>query len=369
MQGRIGRIAIAHDYLTQRGGAEKVVLSLARAFPDAPIYTTLYSPEDTFPEFKDLDVRTSFLNKVSLFRSQHRLALPLLAFAVRSVRIDADVVVVSTSGWAHGYRASGKKLVYCHSPARWLYQADAYLGNSSGVLRRVLLKGLKPFLKEWDLRMAAESDRYLSNSSVVRSRVRETYGIEARVVPAPHRMDALDGVECPRMLEGVDTGDFFLCVSRLLPYKNVDKVVDAFSSLGRRLVVVGSGPELNSLKRRAGANVSFLQNISDSELGWLYMNCQGLVAASYEDYGLTPVEAAFWGKACVALRWGGYLDTIVEGVNGVFFDNPESDAISQAVLDFETRSWDADLIVKYSQRFAEDRFLGEMRSEVESLHI
>ena len=117
------RVAIAHDYLTQRGGAERVVLALTRAFPDAPVYTTLFDPASTFPEFSSVDVRTSGLNRVSAFRRDHRLALPVLAMAANSIRIDADVVIASSSGWAHGFRTSGAKVVYCYSPARWLYQS------------------------------------------------------------------------------------------------------------------------------------------------------------------------------------------------------------------------------------------------------
>ena len=122
------RIAIAHDYLTQRGGAERVVLSMARAFPESPIYTTLYEPELTYPEFTDLDIRVSRLNAIGVLRRNHRLALPVLSLASSMINIDADIVVVSSSGWAHGFSTRGRKLVYCHSPARWLYQRETYLG-------------------------------------------------------------------------------------------------------------------------------------------------------------------------------------------------------------------------------------------------
>lgn len=128
------QIAIAHDYLTQRGGAERVVLMLSRMFPDAPIYTSLYDPDGTYPEFAELDIRTSHLNRVPFFRKHHRAALPLLPFAISSMKIDAELVIVSSSGWAHGMRTRGIKLAYTYAPARWLYEGDRYLGDRKSVV-------------------------------------------------------------------------------------------------------------------------------------------------------------------------------------------------------------------------------------------
>ena len=139
-------MAIAHDYLTQRGGAEKVVLSMSKAFPNAPIYTLLYDPDGTYPEFADRDVRVSPLNRVSLFRKHHRVALPVLPFAAGAMFVDADVVVTSSSGWAHGFRTDGHKLVHCHTPAHWLYALDHYLKPDGDRLKRAGLKVGSPLL-------------------------------------------------------------------------------------------------------------------------------------------------------------------------------------------------------------------------------
>src|SRR5436190_15727729 len=178
------RIALVHDYLTQRGGAERVVLSLTRAFPDAPLYTSLYDPAGTFPEFADLDVRPLLLNAVVPLRRRHRFALPLLAYAFSRLRVEADVVVCSSSGWAHGAQVEGRKIVYCHNPARWLYQPDRYLRDQSSALR-IVARGLRRPLLRWDRAAAASADRYLANSSFVAQRIRDSYGIEAEVVPPP----------------------------------------------------------------------------------------------------------------------------------------------------------------------------------------
>src|SRR3954466_7289268 len=184
------RVAIAHDYLTQRGGAERVVLALHRAFPDAVIHTTLYDPDGTYPEFRNARVVVSPLHRIRALRREHRAALPFLPYAVSRLPVDADIVVVSSSGWAHGVPATGRKLVYCHAPARWLYQADAYLGeDASGSAQAQALGMLGGWLRRWDRRAAASADLYLANSTVVRERIAAAYGIDAHVVAPPHGID------------------------------------------------------------------------------------------------------------------------------------------------------------------------------------
>jgi glycosyltransferase involved in cell wall biosynthesis len=356
-------VALVHDYLTQRGGAERVVLTLAGAYPDATIHTSLYDPAGTFPEFAAHDVRTLPLDRVRLLRNHHRLALPLLAPAFSRMHVDADVTVCSSSGWAHGAHTSGAKVVYCHNPARWLYQVDQYLSGSSG-LAGAGMALLAPPLRRWDARAAASADRYLVNSRAVRARVAEVYGIDADVVPPPVDIDVAGPREAP---PGIEPG-FLLCVSRLLAYKNVGAVVDAFRTLGdQRLVVVGTGPLADELAATAPSNVTLLGRVSDDELRWLYGACLGLVAASYEDFGLTPVEAAAFAKPTAALRWGGFLDTIVEGRTGCFIERPEPGPIADAVRDLVATRWSADVLTDHARTYAPDRFLASVGAVVESV--
>ena len=351
------KVALAHDYLTQRGGAERVVASLRRAFPDAPLYTSLYEPEHTFPEFREGDVRTLPLDRVHLLRRHHRLALPLLARSFSRLEIDADVAICSSSGWAHGARVRGRKIVYCHTPARWLYQSDRYLGASAPVGARAALTLQRRFLLGWDRAAASSAARYVANSTVVRDRIRSLYGIEAQIVAPP---PALDPHGPQRAVAGLKPG-FTLTVARLLPYKNVDAVVEAFARLPGQLVVVGSGPDAQRLQRNAPANVSFTGRVDDDELRWLYANSSGLVAASYEDFGLTPLEAASFGRPSAVLRFGGYLDTVVPET-GVFFDRPEPDEIRGAVERLHATTWDEDAIRAHGESFSEERFVARMRA-------
>ncbi|MEP6695486.1 MAG: glycosyltransferase [Pseudonocardiales bacterium] len=355
-------VALAHDYLTQRGGAERVVLELLRAYPGAPLYTATHLPSATFPEFSQHEIHTSVLNRVPAIRADHRLGLPLYAPVFSRMRIEADLVICSSSGWAHGVQATGRKVVYCHNPARWLYQQDEYLRDSHPAIRAI--SGLlAPSLRRWDRKAAATADVYLANSTVVAGRVRAIYGIEATVLPPPPALTP-DGEQ--REVAGVEPG-FFLCVARLHAYKNVDALMEAFCSLpAERLVVVGDGPYRDRLLAMARPNMTFLHRASDAELRWLYANSRAVLAASYEDYGLTPLEAAAFGRPVAVLRWGGYLDTVVEGGTGVFFDRPAADAILPAIEDLLGRAWSDQVIRSHSELFSRERFVRRLHGLIEA---
>lgn len=360
-------VVLAHDYATQRGGAERVVLKIADAFPGSLMYTTLYEPKLTFPEFAGLDVRPGGLNRVAFLRRHHRLALPLLASAVDAQRVTGELLIASSTGWAHGYQGANYTVVYCHAPARWLYQKDRYLGSHGessmrGRLRlaaaRAALETLSPPLRNWDASAARRADVYLANSTVTQRAISEAYGIDAEVLPPPPAL-LPDGEE--RTIPTIAPG-YFLCVARLLPYKNVDVIVNAVNDLpDTRLIVVGVGPDLERLTRLAGARVTLLGNVDDAELRWLYRHCTALIAASYEDYGLSPLEAGSFGRPSLVLRDGGFLDTVVEGTTGVFFDSPSSPAISDGIGRVLSHPWNASVIAEHVGSFAAERFIGRLR--------
>jgi glycosyltransferase involved in cell wall biosynthesis len=367
---RAGRpaVAIAHDYLTQRGGAERVVLDIARTFPDAPIYTTLYDPDATFPEFRDLEVIVSPLNRVGLLRRHHRLALPLLPLAAHTMRVDAEVVVVSSSGWAHGFSTGGAKIVYCHNPARWLYQTDEYLGSGSmSQVKRAVVAAVRAPLTAWDRRAAHSADLYLSNSTVVRDRIDAAYGIKADLLhPAAGVSPQGRQAEVPDLWEWAELG-YHLVVSRLLPYKNIDQVLRAVEGTEERIVVVGRGPELPYLRRVAPPNAMLLHGLSDAQMRWLYAHATALLAPSREDFGLTPLEAGAFGKPVIALRAGGYLDTVVEGRTGEFFDEAVPEQIRAAIARARTRRWDVEAIEDHVDSFSRERFSQAMLDLVHSV--
>lgn len=354
------RVAITHDYLTQRGGAERVVLGISDIFPHAPIHTSLYAPDATFDEFRIRDVRPSRANAIGPLRDHHRVALPLYPLILRTQPIEADVTICSSSGWAHGARVSGKKLVYCHAPARWLYQGDTYLAGFPSPAR-LTFPLLRPALLHWDRRAAATADRYVANSTHTRNMIRDAYGIDAEVLAPPHSIDPA-GPQTP--VEGCEPG-FHLTVSRLLSYKNVPQVVEAFRRMpDERLMVVGEGPLRDELEAGRPPNVALLGTVDDAELSWLYANATALVAVSYEDLGLTPVEAALFGTPTLAIRYGGYLDTIVEGVNGLFMDDPSPRSIRAAVEAFDGSALDEAEIRRSTERFSRPTFEARLRELV-----
>ncbi|HZQ15473.1 MAG TPA: glycosyltransferase [Gaiellaceae bacterium] len=352
---------LVHDYLTQRGGAERVALALTGAFPGAPLLTSFYDPATTFPGFAAVDVRTLPLDRIGPLRRRSRAALPVLAPAFAAHRVRADVVVCSSSGWAHLVRTSGAKIVYCHSPAKWLYRPDDYLGARAPRQVRAALAALAPALRAADRRGAATADLYVANSTFVQGQIADVYGIDAEIVFPPAGLDA-DGPQQP--VPDLEPG-FLLTVARLLPYKHVLDTVEAFRQLpARRLVVVGDGPQRPALEAALPPNVTLLTEVGDDRLRWLYASCSGLVSASREDFGLTPVEAASFGKPVAALRFGGHLDTVVDGRTGVYFDTPTTGAIADAVHELERRSWDAAAIREHARAFGEQRFGERMRELV-----
>ncbi|MGH2725470.1 MAG: glycosyltransferase, partial [Actinomycetota bacterium] len=305
-------VIFVQDHLVQRGGAERGLLSMLKAAPGAAVHVAFYRPEQCYPEFAEVDVRPFPLDRIGPLSRRHRLAMPLLAPAFSSHRVDADVVICGTSGWAQGVRTTGRKVVYFYALTRWLYERDAYLG-ARGPLARFGVAALAPLLERWDRRTVASGHRFLTEGTEMRDRLREIYGIEAEIVPLPM---ALDAAGAQRPVDGLEPG-FFLCASRLMPYKNIDVVLEAFARLPeQRLVVAGDGPEETRLRAIAPRNATMFGLAQDDQLRWLYANCAAVVTAAFEPFGLTPIEGAAYGKPTVALRAGGFIDTVIDGRTG-----------------------------------------------------
>ena len=365
-------VVLAHDYVTQRGGAERVALTMAEAFPGSPMYTTLYDPGSTFPEFADVDLRVSPLDRVGVLRRNHRLALPFLAPTVSRQRVVGDVLLASSSGWAHGYRGAERTVVYCYAPARWLYQTDRYLSGVDGTTAAerarnaaagAALGVLGGPLRAWDRRAAHRADTYVAVSSLTQRAIRDAYGIEAEIVPPPPALRA-EGPESP--VEGLEPG-FLLCVARLLPYKNVEVAVRAALAVdGPPLVVVGTGPDRERLERLAGdsGRVVFVGTVDDAQLRWLYRGAALLVAFSYEDYGLTPLEAAAFGVPSVTLGSGGYLDTVVDGQTGTYVEAPDARLATIAISQALATRWDREVLVRHATTFGHEAFVARLREIV-----
>jgi glycosyltransferase involved in cell wall biosynthesis len=350
-----GSVAIVHDYLNQRGGAERVVLELASMWPGAPIYTSLYRPDSTFPEFRTLDVRTSPLNRLPVDRGFRNL-FPLYPAAFRAFgTLPHQLVVSSSSGWAHSARTAPDAFhaVYCHTPARWLYGGE-YLGSSR---RRAALTPVLGTVRRWDRRAARRAQLYIANSQEVRRRIMLHYGIDAPVVYPPVDVERF----APR-----ERGERLLVVSRLLPYKRIDTIVSTATRAGIGLDVVGTGPALKELKRWAGPTITFHGRLSDSEVTELLESCRALCVPGKEDFGLSPVEAHAAGKPVIAFRSGGALETIEQGRTGAFFTRHEPDAVLDAIARCDAIDTPPDEIAATAQRFSRAAFRAELKRVIET---
>lgn len=354
------RVAIVHDYLTQRGGAERVVLAMLQAFPNARLITSVYNPSSTFPEFASMDIETTSLQKIGAFRQDPRRALPLLAPTFRHIHIrDVDVVICSSAGWAHGVTTSAPKLVYCYNPARWIYQEVEYVSAQPAHIR-LAFKFLRPFLRRWDLRASHTAAAYLTTSTTVQGRIKDAYGMHAELLPPPVLLNREDPQAPPADLRP----GYFLVVGRARGYKNVASICEAFSDLpAQRLVVVGGLPTRDS-GHDWPANLLGYEGIPDAQLRWLYENCFAVIATSHEDFGLTPLEGNTFGRPALVLRAGGFLDTLVEGITGYFIDEPSAEAVGAVVERALAHDWDEERIVKHAEAYSVANFNDALRQVV-----
>lgn len=350
-------VFLAHDHLAQRGGAERVAQTLSDAFDSIPIHTSVYAPGRTYDSLAGRDIREMWFSRAPGIRSNHRWAFPLMAPGFSWLRSDAEVTIASSAGWSHGVRASGRKIVFWYSPPRWLYQQAEYLGGGGVLPRAVGL--MAPALRHWDRTAVQTTDRHLAVSTEIANRLRRIYNVEAEVIHPPMMVHA-----SPKPLDELPE-HFLLAVSRLMSYKNLQHVAAAMRKLpDENLVIVGSGPFRAHLEAIAPKNVRFIEGISDGQLVTAYQRCNALVAAAFEDFGLTPLEAAAQGKPVVALRSGGFLDTVENGTTGVFFDTLEVDAIVAAIQKCLTMTWDESLLRAHAEQFSEERFKDKMRQVV-----
>jgi len=342
-------VVLAHDYLTQRGGAERVFLSMARAFPHSQLLTTLYEPAQTYEEFAAHEVVPSVLQRVAPFRRRFKAALPLYPLTIRLMSPVATRMLISSStAFAHGLDSTGCHVAYVHSPPHWLWESERYAGGERRLAARARPL-LAPFRRA-DLRAAQRPHALLTNSTYSAGKILATYGRVAEVLSPPVR---------PRRAATPD--DFFLVVSRLLPYKGVHRVVEAAAQLGARLVVVGEGPERPALGRLAGPGVEFRSRLPEAELDRLYATCLAVVVAGEEDLGLVAIEANAAGRPAVCLARGGALETIVHGVTGLLFEEERVEAVATAMAAAAARPWDARRLQRHASGWSEEAFASWLR--------
>lgn len=342
------RVAIVHDYLTQFGGAERVLKVLMDLFPHAPVYTLVHDPRVTQGLLDPHRLRTSFLQRIPLARSRHRLFPIVMPIAVEQFDLSAyDIVISASHSFGKGVITKPETLhvSYCFTPLRYAWDDSHRYVREFGVpaIARALIPLALTYVRVWDQAAAARVDRFFAISRFVAERIRKYYGVAAGVIYPP--------VETGAFHLSAAVGGRYLVVSRLLPYKRIDLAIEACNRLRVPLDIVGVGPEAGRLKALAGPTIRFLGFQSDAVIARLYATAKAFLFPQEEDFGLTPIEAAASGRPVVAYRGGGALETVAEGDTGVFFNQQTPDALAAAIEEAARRRWDPARIRTHALRF------------------
>lgn len=343
------KTALVHDYLNQRGGAERVFRHVADLYADAPIYTSLYDGRVVGDLVAASRVRTSALQRLPAASRYFRFLAPLYPRAFESFDLSPyDLVVSTTTAWAKGVRVrpDAVHVCYIHTVSRFAFDYERYVGGFGlGALARPLVERLIA----WDLRAAALPTVFIANSRNVARRISKYYGREALVQHCP--------VDVDRFSVGDGSGDYYLVVSRLLGYKRVDIAIDASRLANVRLVIVGDGPARAALERRAaGSRAEFAGSLSDAELRGVMGRARAVILPGEEDYGLVPLEANASGRPAIAYGRGGALETIVPGVTGEYFDEQSPESLALVLDRFASEKYDSLALRAHAETFSPARF-------------
>lgn len=373
------KVALVYDRVNKWGGAERVLLALHKLFPDAPLYTSVYN-QDKAPWAKVFDIRTSFLQRFPKAYSSHELYAMLMPIAFESFSFDEyDLVISLTSEAAKGIitKPKTKHICYCLTPTRYLWSGyDDYFKNS---VLKFISKPIVCYLRNWDKIAAQRPDAYIAISKEVQKRIKKYYERESVVVYPPITIVDDRGLK----IEGGDlkmedrksiypptstfknlsftfyhqgSKNYFLIVSRLVPYKRVDLAIRVFNKLKLPLKIVGTGSQEKYLKGISGKTIEFLGNLTDEELVSYYKGCRALIFPGIEDFGLTVLEAQSFGKPVIALGLGGALETIVKGKTGIFFDKPTVDSLEKVIGQFNNMKFDPKDCIEQAEKFSFSRF-------------
>ena len=343
----LSKIALVHDYFIQMGGAERVAAAMHESFPTAPMYTTVALPHRLPKELRGADIRTSPMQHLPGMEQRFRQYFMLYPFAFEHFDLsEFDLIFSSSSGYAKGVRrrANAIHVCYCHTPMRWAWRYEDYVARENfGRVTRSLLPLSLWGLRKWDLRAARQPNYYIANSKLVARRIKEIYGRKAFVIPPPIDVDRFE------MSAHID--DYYLVLSRLVPYKRIDLAIEACKRLDRRLVIIGDGPDRARLEKLAGPKTEFLGRQPDSRVSHYASRCRALLFTGEEDFGMVPLEVNAAGRPVIAFRGGGATETVVEGVTGLFFDKPTSASLEDAIEEFESRLWHQQTLRKHAEKF------------------
>ncbi len=323
-------LALVHDWLNQHGGAENVLEELVDMYPGAPVYTSIYAPDRMPDAYRAWDIRTTWMDGLPAIGRFHMPYLMLYPLAWERLDLSSyDVVISNKSGFCHGvHTGEALHICYCLTPTRYLWQFHSYVAREQ--YPPALMAILRPvirMLRDWDYRAAQRVTHLVAISTAVRERIARFYRRTSTIIYPP--------VNTARFQPAGRHDDYYLVVSRLIPYKRVDLAVQACTRLGLPLVVAGAGRDLENLRRMAGPTVQFMGRVPDEDLPDLVARCRAFLFPGLEDFGIAPVEAQAAGRPVIAFRGGGALDSVIEGETGLFFDEPSVESLCDALRRFE----------------------------------
>jgi glycosyltransferase involved in cell wall biosynthesis len=347
------KVAFVHDHLIQNGGAERVLATLQAMWPDAPTFSLAYSKQHMDAEFGHRTIHTSFLQRFPGALNHLRWLLPLMPTATESYDLsNFDVVISSCSAFAKGIITTDHTvhICYCHTPTRYLWSDTiSYLSELKvpGFIK-FFLPFLFTWLRAWDKLAADRVDFFVANSEAVKQRITKYYRRDSTVIFPPVTVDKFQISSAPKK--------YFLIGGRLVAYKRFDLVVQAFTKLGLPLKIFGSGPAEPSLRKIAGPNIEFLGRVSDAERIKLFEAAIAFLHPHEEDFGITAVESMAAGRPVIALRRGGAIETVIDGVTGTLFDEQSWEELASVVLRFDEKKFDPQVIRAHAQKFSDTIF-------------
>ncbi len=353
-------VALVHDWLNQRGGAEDVLEAMVTLYPSSPVYTSLYRPEVMPDSWRTWDIRTSFIDRLPLSRKRQQLYLPLYPVAFEQFDFsDFDLVISNKSGFCHGVVTgpSTTHICYCLTPTRYVWRYQQYAEQERiSRLSRLILPPVLTYLRAWDRIAADRVDHFIAISDVVRRRIAKVYRRESTIIYPP--------VETTRFEPVSKVDDYYLIVGRLVPYRRVDLLIEAFNQLDRPLVIAGTGRDRERLEELAGPTITFLGYVPDTDLPDLLARCRAFIFPGEEDFGIAPIQAMAAGRPVIAYAGGGAMETVIPGC-GLLFAEQSVAAIIETVENFDTDKVDPAFIHSHAVKFDTAAFSSQLSAFVE----
>lgn len=364
------KVALVYDRVNKWGGAERVLLALHEIFPEAPLYTSVYNQKtapwaEIFPK-----VIPSFLQYFPFAKSRHDLYAPAMPFAFESFNFSGfDLVISVSSEAAKGVvtNPKTKHINYCLTPTRYLW--SGYSGYFQNNLLKLLSKPIVSLLRKWDLVASTRADEMIAISSAVCQRIEKYYGRKTKIIFPPVDIEKFQ-VKSPKFkvaMKNLPAGEYFLIVSRLVPYKRVDLAIKAFNNLKLPLVIIGKGSEIGKLKKMSGETIRFLGEVSEDNLVKFYKSCRAFIMPQDEDFGIAAVEAQAAGRPVIPLKRGGALDTIIDGKTGIFFEHQSINSLEEAVKKFLGEKITQEDCIENARRFSNEEFKKKFLQEVKKI--